>query len=329
MNKIRYEICVALQGPIAPQEYTVGDATVRVSYPEVLVTAFGSFDLPRNRSTLFSVEWSDAGGQTTRKLRELQSAERFQPLTLALGYINQLLLAFKFVRIGHADGVGLRTIGEADTLFYCSFLDGVQTNQFNMNLRTAGPGDPHGTTPLAVPHINSKQNATARRFVRSFELFEHGYFTETLVIAFAILDDSVQVAIRTLLGKHGVSSAGEQEALLRGIKERRLALFLGPLLTLLTGRSLADLWPDADDALRWLNKERNQAMHSGYQATRRTAALALFASMKVLVVLWRNGCADTPVPVEMFRHAKLVAAWEEQPLKWVPQGPAAETLDYD
>lgn len=171
--------------------------------------------------------------------------------------------------------------------------------------------------------------AVARRFVRCFELFEHGYFTEALIVAFAVLDDAVQLMLRSLLANRGLPSRRSQEDLLRGIKEHRLRLFLGPLLKMLAGRSLGEMWPESEVALAWLNTERNRAMHGGYKATRRAAALALFAAMKALVVLWRNGLADTEFPVEMFRHAKLTAAWEEDPPDWVPAGPKAETFEFE
>jgi hypothetical protein len=185
-----------------------------------------------------------------------------------------------------------------------------------------------GTTPLATPHINATSNALGRRYVRCFELLEHGYYTEALIVSFAILDDTVQVMLRSLLAAKGIDESA-QDDILRGIKEDRLRRFLGVVLKLATGKSIDDFWPHAGDALKWFNSERNQAMHGGYQATRRAAALAIYASMKTLIVLWKNHLVEIELPVEMFRNAKVTAAWEEQPPKWVPQGGEADSFSFD
>jgi len=114
---------------------------------------------------------------------------------------------------------------------------------------------------------------------------------------------------------------------LRSIKDDRLKKYLGPVLKLLLGKTITELWPDADSAMRWLNTERNNAMHGGYNADRRAAGRALFASMKLLLVLSRNKVLDIELPAGMYRQARVLAAWHKPLLKWCPQSGEVENID--
>jgi hypothetical protein len=287
---------------------------------------------------MFQVRWEDLTGEIIAKLRS-KGAERFSPLYYALDHINELLLAYKLVRIGHLNGSEVRTIGETDCLFYVSFINGHQTNDLNMRLRTHGgtnrwgaahpihPEDPLGTTELALPHIGQSTFPTGRNFVRCFELIEHGYYTETLIVAFAILDDQVQLALHGLLDSKGITEERERKQFLLNIKDNRLKSYLGPVLKLLLSKSIFEMWPDSVEALKWLNKERNDAMHGGYHANRYSAALALFASMKLLLVLSRNGALKLELPDGMYRQARVLAAWQDSPPKWVPRSNEIENIN--
>lgn len=116
---------------------------------------------------------------------------------------------------------------------------------------------------------------------------------------------------------------------LRGIKENRLRMFLGPLLKIVSGKTINEIWSDAETALRWLNERRNSIAHSGYQADHSTAAKAIYACMKTIVVLDQHKLTEAKFPVEMFRHAKVTAAWSEDPPKWVPEGEDAESFTFN
>jgi hypothetical protein len=287
---------------------------------------------------MFQVRWEDKTGEIVAKLQS-KGAKRFEPLYYALEQINELLLAYKLVRIGHINGSEVRTIGEADCLLYVTLINGRQTTDLNMHLRTHGgtnrwgfvnakhPEDPLGTTELALPHIGQPTFPIGRKFARCFDLIEHGYYTETLVIAFAILDDQVQLALHGLLDFKGITEERERKQFLLNIKDNRLKSYLGPVLKLLLSKSIFEMWPDSDEALKWLNKERNNAMHSGYHANRRSAALALFASMKVLLVLSRNGALKLDLPDGMYRQARVLAAWQDSSPKWVPRSNEIENMN--
>jgi hypothetical protein len=116
--------------------------------------------------------------------------------------------------------------------------------------------------------------------------------------------------------------------LLRGIKEHRLKIFLGPLLKLVFGRNIYEMWPGSAKALTWLNSTRNDIAHDGRTVDRAAAAKGIYACLKVLVVLNENGVAPVELTVNLFRYAKILAAWTPDPPDWVPTGQLAESMDF-
>jgi hypothetical protein len=340
LSTITFVIGVGIRGPLEEAEYSVGEVQVGVSYPATVNLGLPTpIELPRSLSTLFVVSWDDTHGRTEARLRS-NSFLRHLPIYDAIEAINELLLAFKMVRVGHADGRGIRTIGIGDTLFYFSKIDGDSAGDLNLGLKTYGRyyswgrrsdkslDDPLGTTPLAEPHIGTTTLPVARRCVRCYELLEHGFYSEAFIVAFSILDDVVQQMLHELLAEKGIDVADQRDELLRGIKERRLKLYLGPLLKVLCGKDLSALWPKSDSALDWLNRTRNKIAHGGQQADYATAAKAIFACIKTLVVLWQSGLVDAEFTVEIFRHAKITAAWTENAPDWIPSGELAESMDF-
>jgi hypothetical protein len=336
-------ICVGMgiRGPIAEGDYNVGDAKISISYPQQIKFGLpGPIDLPKSLSTVFTVSWQDKNGRTAARLRS-KSFEKFMPIYDAIDKINEILLAFKLVRIGHADGMGLRTVGLGDTLFYFSCINDQPTGNLNMGIKTyrryynwaypkgSDPDDPHGTTQLARPHIASDTYKVARRYVRCYELLEHGFYTEAFIVAFSVLDDLVQQMLNRLLEDKGIVSNRERKDFLRGIKEQRLRTFLGPLLKVITGKDIFTMWPGSEKALEWLNGTRNRLAHRGEKADYATAALGIFACVKTLTVLSQNQLAEADFTVEFFRHSKITAAWTENAPDWVPSGSLAESMDFN
>lgn len=337
MTTISFTICVGVRGPIEPGEYSVADKRIVVSYPELIDVGFTRFEIPKSLSTLLVVSWEDRGAVTSKQLKS-KSFERHLPIYVALSAISELLLAYKLVRVGHADGRGLRTVGIGDTLMYFSSIDGVPTGDLNIGLKNyAGnnawigastTGDPHGTTALAAPHVGSDSLPLARRYVRCYELLEHGFYSEAFIVAFSALDDFVQQTLHALLESRGLTSQSERNELLRGIKESRLRLYLGPVLKLAIGRDIEELWPMAKKALEWLNGTRNRIAHAAEKVDYATAAKGIYGCLKVLVVMKENGLTNVDLNVELFRHAKLTAAWTHNPPEWIPTGETAESMDF-
>src|SRR6476469_408537 len=198
MTRIAFSIGVGLRGPIAPGIYEVGSKQIQVDYPEtVFFEPVGTIELPKSLSTVFIVSWEDSSGAVANRLRS-QGPERLLPILVALEAISQLFLAFKLARIGHSDAFGIRTVGKGDTLFYLPMIDGVPTGDLNVGIKRyegnnawrsgADSVDPHGTTALALPHMGGHTLPIARRYIRCFELLEHGFYSEAFIVAFSILD---------------------------------------------------------------------------------------------------------------------------------------------
>jgi hypothetical protein len=339
LSKITYFVAVGIKGPIKEGEYAVEKAKVAVSYPETINVGY-RFSLPKGLSTFFQVSWDDVDDEDANNLRS-KSFARELPLYKALGYINEITLAFKLVRIGHLDGRGLRTIGIGDTLFFTSKIDEEFTGIVNVSFkltRRVMPGfgdpkadldDPFGTTQLALPHIAAPSYPVARRYVRCYELLEHGFYSEAFIVAFSILDDLVQQMLDSLLSEKGMTNGEERKNLVRGIKENRLRVFLGPLLKVISGHSIETLWPAGDRALDWLNATRNKIAHGGFKADNSTAAKGIFVCIKTLYLLHERGLINAEFDVGMFRAAKLQASWTENPPTWVPSTKVAEEMSFN
>lgn len=341
MDIITFYIGIGIRGPIAEGDYSVGGAKVHVSYPsQINIVGLGPIDLPKSLSTVFTVSWNDREGKMARQLRS-KTFERHLPIYEAIDKINEILLAFKLVRIGHAEGCGLRTVGLNDTLFYFSQINDQFSGDLNVRMKIYGrdyiwarkdgvdPDDPLGTSQLALPHIGSDTYKVARRYIRCYELLEHGFYTEAFIVAFAVLDDVVQQMLHRLLSEKGMNSEDEREELLRGIKEKRLRIFLGPLLKVLIGKDISCMWPGSENALDWLNRTRNKSLHGGRKVDYASAARGIFACIKTLTVLSQNQLVDADFSVELFRHSKITAAWTENAPAWVPSGALAESMDFN
>ncbi|MES5483044.1 hypothetical protein QMZ05_09830 [Bradyrhizobium sp. INPA03-11B] len=105
-SKIDFFVCIALQGPILPGDYSVGDANINVSYPERVDFGFQApIELPKGCSTLFKVSWTDTDGRTEAHLKS-KSFHRNLPIYQALDLISRLFTAFMLEGSGEfgADG---------------------------------------------------------------------------------------------------------------------------------------------------------------------------------------------------------------------------------
>ena len=336
MNNISCHIIANIRGPIDKGSYSVNDAIVEVSYPSFVEGIPFSPELP-NDSTLFIVKWSDENDVQSLKGKNFL---RHFPIYKALDFINEILLAFKLVRIGHLDGDGLRPIGINDRILSYFWVDGMLIgNSLNVLGKRYGhkgmfsasdnPDDPNGTTPLAIPHINALTLPVARRYVRCFELLEHGFYSEAFIISFSIMDDQVQLMLHKLLEQKGVETEDDQKDFSRSIKENRLNFFLGPLLKVLHGKGLIDMWPKGIDALAWVNRTRNDIAHNGLKTDHTTAAKGIFVCLKILFLLNHERLIDAEIPVEIFRHAKRTAAWTKNAPNWVPDIIIAERMNFE
>lgn len=338
---LRVHLGLCIRGPLLPWQYKVGGAVIDVSYPRTYPLTGQEWELPLGITTVLIIKWQEATTKTLEEVLALYSGVESNPLFTALSYVNQLFLAYKLAKINHIDTMHIRTVGEADALFHYSFVNDKQVGTINMSslltnfaqaaprvMQAIGPtgletielvGDYDQTfiTGNAVQHLSSSTRPISRRFIRCLELSEHGYYTEALIIAFSILDDLVQQAIHRLLEERGMDNKKDRNSFLRGIKERRLEMYLGPLLKVLAGKSIVELWPEAQKALGWINSKRNDAAHSGFQASRDIAILATYTSMRFLLILEEHGVIELDLDAELTYYSKVLASRIPSAPEWV------------
>ena len=317
-------ICLGLRAPIKIGTYMVDGTKIDVSYPDYWNVGGTRLELPRGLSSLFTMRWFE--NKAVKPARQERTLK-------ALDIINELLLAFALVRVGQLDGCGVRTVGLNDTLIYIISVDG-QDIEVNVRLKNAynfgtPAEDPFDATSMALPHIGTNTLPVARRYVRCHELLDHGFYSECAIVAFSIMDDLVQQMIDNSLSWRGMTSRSDRKDLIRGIKENRLKIFLGPLLMVLHNKTIGILWPESNNALTWLNELRNKIAHSGYKATYDDAVKSIFVCLKIIYLLNREGFIEAELNVELFRHSKFLAAHVCSPPPWVPTGPVAETMDFE
>jgi len=332
-DTIEYTIVIGMICPLEPGNYQVGGTQVEISFPREIPFGYPvgsvrlSERLPEEVSTVFRVRWPDHGGKIEARFRA-KGFEVHLSLEKAFRAINQLISAYKLVRVGHSEGITLRTVGVADTLLYECFIG--SNGPLIVNRRLHGSGGPNEATrketnDLARPHIEPGTYPVARRFLKCFELFDRSYYNETTVLAHSILDDVTQNALDSLIQTKGLN-ATEAGELLRAIKERRLRLYLGPVLKMLTSKTVTDLWPRAFDALKYLNDRRNEIAHNGADCSKAQSAHCLFVATAIVSILDRMGVADVKFPPGMLRTARIESSWTADRPDWAPN-PTIEELD--
>jgi hypothetical protein len=323
MSKIDIVLCVGVKAPIKTGDYALGGTTVSVSYPpQVSFPGIGPLSLPNGLSTVFKMHWEENKTHTAHQWRVLK----------AYAFVNELLLAYGLVRIGHLDGCGVRTVGLNDSLFWFVIIDGVVTESVvrlkSMMEKLGDKDDPFDATSAASPHIGKDTLPVARRYVRCHELLEHGFYSEAAIVAFSILDDLVQQMLHKGLIFKGMTAKEDRDFLVRGIKDNRLKTFLGPLLKIVHNVTLKDFWAEGDSALESINNLRNKIAHQGYSATYYDAAKTIYACVKTVHLLHTNGLIDAEINLPLFRQSKLLASQVENPPVWVPKEPAASSQDF-
>jgi hypothetical protein len=320
-NEIEARLALAICAPINPGDYVVRDVTISVSYPTQITVGPQIIDLGRGIATTFAVRFRDTKDDFASDLRKYHGSR--QLLFFVLERINELLIAYKLVRVGHLDGWGIRTVGEYDVICRGTLVDR-QMHEVVASPAALRQGsyDPLETTALAKQHIATNTFPLARRYLRCFELLEHGFYSESLIVAFSILDDRVQGMLKAMLAQKGLSER-QQDEVLRGIKENRLRIYLGSLLKVLTGRSVDELWPESADAIKWLNKKRNDVAHDGIRVNQVDAARSLYVCIYLFIAFHDAGLIDEKFPAELIRHATYLATTSSDgntPPGWCPAG---------
>lgn len=125
-----------------------------------------------------------------------------------------------------------------------------------------------------------------RTLHRAAHLAECGYPTESLLLAFSVLDAAVQRFLHVAMAEKGVTAAAADE-LLRNTTTKRLATYLDSVLHLSAGESLKEKNEGLFKAVVKLSTDRNAAMHNGIAIGRNRAREACTTVLEVLQFLGR------------------------------------------
>lgn len=79
-----------------------------------------------------------------------------------------------------------------------------------------------------------------------------------------------------------------------------------------------DLWPEADAALEWLNRLRNEIAHAGKVVESEAASFAIFASIKIVAALDKAELIDASFPAAVMRSAAVNPGHAIEHPKWIP-----------
>jgi hypothetical protein len=319
--RVTVEMGILIRGPIPPATFSIGRTTVGVSYPETVRLLGDDRPFPRAAATVFEVKWIANDSTRSGSVRRHAADEAIER---ALASVNKLLIAYKLAKLNSLDTKHVRTVGHGDMIFWRA--DVIDEEERNAS-RTSGASmvmyhftstsvhDPELATFAAIAHLSGRTRPIPRRIVRAFELVQQGFYTEAVIVAYALLDDQLQ----RLLGKLLIMQ-GKSVSLLRDIKEQRLQTYLGSFLTELTGKPITAEWPEANFAIRFMRGQRNKASHEGYQADKDAASLVIYGVVRMLLALEAYGLA-TEIDHEMHYYAYHNASIVRDRQRWVPPEP--------
>jgi hypothetical protein len=134
----------------------------------------------------------------------------------------------------------------------------------------------------------------ARRVMSSLDLINLGFYTESFVNLFSLVDDLTQEVIKAGLVKKGLND-DEQKGLLRAIKEERLKIYLCNLAKLCGWQSLEDSNKDLYGSVVKVNTLRNKIMHGARRLSRGQSIEA--SNVLLLLIAWlRSNPFDFKIP---------------------------------
>lgn len=105
------------------------------------------------------------------------------------------------------------------------------------------------------------------RVMSSLDLINLGFYTESFVNIFSLVDDLTQETVKSGLIKKGLDET-QQKDLLRAIKEERLKIYLCNLAKLCDWQSLEEADKELFNKVMKVNALRNKIMHGSRRLTR-------------------------------------------------------------
>lgn len=180
--------------------------------------------------------------------------------SIFLNHIERINYAIDLIRFSYNEGkitnlFRIRNIGEQDFIFHKLMIN----NKLESSCISASYGD-KTASHVKIEELSESVPFEWRTFTRAKDLLHLGFFNESLIIGFNLLDYCVQKTIKSLMTN--LISDSEKEQLLRQIKEQRLKTYLGTLFKTLTGKEYYNN-TITEKKLDKLNSSRNNIVHNG------------------------------------------------------------------
>lgn len=201
------------------------------------------------------------------------------------------LLRFSYNRGNFTNAFQLRNIGEHDFLFHKLLLNDIMSSS---TLKISyGDGE---FPPIEIKELAKFVPFEWRMFTRAKDLLNLGFFNESLIISFNLLDYCVQKTIKSLM--INASSEKEKDQLLKQIKEQRLKTYLGPLFKTLTGNNFYNK-KITEKMIDKLNSKRNKIVHDGQNCTYEEVCESLKTILFTIQGLNENGNQNFEIPIDI------------------------------
>jgi hypothetical protein len=201
------------------------------------------------------------------------------------------LLRYSYNKGNFTNAFQLRNIGEHDFLFHKLLVNNIQSSS-TVKI-SYGESD--------FPHIDIKDLAKSvpfewRMFTRAKDLLNLGFFNESLIIAFNLLDYCVQKTIKSLM--INLTSEKEKDQFLKQVKEQRLKTYLGPLFKTLTGKNFYNK-KITEKMIDKINFKRNKIVHDGQNCSYEEVCESLKIILFTIQGLNENGTQNFEIPVDI------------------------------
>jgi hypothetical protein len=248
-----------------------GECLVAHSFPNVIKDEKHNIEIDVSDCTVYTVTHIGKGNMNL-----MLPANANELLEQALQAISEITVWSKSMdQVGDTSAF-TRQVGRLDLKFFCVEAPSDKLIAWRNPLYWANR---EGAGMMAGLLGNMKvQNGPAanpipyvvRRIMGSLDLVNLGFYTESFVNLFALVDDLTQEVVKAGLSKKGISPQ-QQNSLLRAIKEERLKLYLTNLAKLCDWKSLEEENPEHFKKLMKANQLRNDILHGPMRMLRQEA----------------------------------------------------------
>lgn len=272
-----------------------GKCLVAHSYPSTITDSKRDFMVDVTDCTLFTVTHLGRGGV------EIPPAMAQELLEQALQAISEVAIWCKAMdQLGDSSAF-IRQVGRVDVKFFSieasdSKLIAWRNPLFSLNREGANfiAGFLSNMVVQNGPSANPIPQIT-RRVMSSLDLINLGFYTESFVNLFSLMDDLTQEVLKAGLANKGLGN-DEQKSLIRAIKEDRLRLYLNHLSKLCGWKSLEQELPALFKRLQTVNNLRNTIMHGSKRLERDEAIVS--ANTLIEAISWlRSNPFGYDIPV--------------------------------